>query len=202
MERKTIPPWSTERRLLDLCNSVFTLVFTVEMAMKAVGCSLFIGENCYFSDNWNRLDGSLVMVGLLDSIGKNEVTKGIKKKSISMCSVSYCWKAEQNFRDAPAVETVQSLQTTESNPQNARWSQTLLRSLPSSPSEGLKLVVQSLLISLKPIGNIVLICCTFFLIFGILGVQVLFKKFFRSIELTEIFSCLKECSTIVMVRIY
>ena len=78
MERKTIPPWSTERRLLDLCNSVFTLVFTVEMAMKAVGCSLFIGENCYFSDNWNRLDGSLVMVGLLDSLGKNEVTKGIK----------------------------------------------------------------------------------------------------------------------------
>ena len=38
---------------------------------------------------------------------------------------------------------------------------------------GLKLVVQSLLISLKPIGNIVLICCTFFLIFGILGVQVI-----------------------------
>ncbi len=39
---------------------------------------------------------------------------------------------------------------------------------------GLKLVVQTLLSSLKPIGNIVLICCTFFIIFGILGVQ-LFK---------------------------
>lgn len=39
---------------------------------------------------------------------------------------------------------------------------------------GLKLVVQTLLSSLKPIGNIVLICCTFFIIFGILGVQVLF----------------------------
>lgn len=38
---------------------------------------------------------------------------------------------------------------------------------------GLKLVVQTLLSSLKPIGNIVLICCTFFIIFGILGVQVL-----------------------------
>ena len=37
---------------------------------------------------------------------------------------------------------------------------------------GLKLVVQSLLVSLKPIGNIVLICFTFFLIYGILGVQV------------------------------
>lgn len=39
---------------------------------------------------------------------------------------------------------------------------------------GLKLVVQTLLSSLRPIGNIVLICCTFFVIFGILGVQ-LFK---------------------------
>lgn len=38
---------------------------------------------------------------------------------------------------------------------------------------GLKLVVQTLLSSLRPIGNIVLICCTFFIIFGILGVQVM-----------------------------
>ncbi|XP_067128742.1 voltage-dependent T-type calcium channel subunit alpha-1G-like isoform X2 [Centruroides vittatus] len=42
---------------------------------------------------------------------------------------------------------------------------------------GLKLVVQTLLSSLRPIGNIVLICCTFFIIFGILGVQ-LFKGTF------------------------
>lgn len=41
---------------------------------------------------------------------------------------------------------------------------------------GVKLVVMTLISSLKPIGNIVLICCTFFIIFGILGVQ-LFKVF-------------------------
>lgn len=41
-----------------------------------------------------------------------------------------------------------------------------------SRAPGLKLVVQTLLSSLRPIGNIVLICCTFFIIFGILGVQV------------------------------
>jgi voltage-dependent calcium channel T type alpha-1G len=41
-----------------------------------------------------------------------------------------------------------------------------------SRAPGLKLVVQTLLTSLRPIGNIVLICCTFFIIFGILGVQV------------------------------
>ncbi|XP_024084180.1 voltage-dependent T-type calcium channel subunit alpha-1H isoform X4 [Cimex lectularius] len=43
---------------------------------------------------------------------------------------------------------------------------------------GLKLVVQTLLSSLKPIGNIVLICCTFFIIFGILGVQMFKGTFF------------------------
>uniref|UniRef100_F6SKF5 Ion transport domain-containing protein n=1 Tax=Ciona intestinalis TaxID=7719 RepID=F6SKF5_CIOIN len=47
-----------------------------------------------------------------------------------------------------------------------------------SRAPGLKLVVQTLISSLKPIGNIVLICCAFFLIFGILGVQVLKGKFY------------------------
>ncbi|XP_065922507.1 voltage-dependent T-type calcium channel subunit alpha-1I isoform X8 [Magallana gigas] len=46
-----------------------------------------------------------------------------------------------------------------------------------SRAPGLKLVVQTLLSSLRPIGNIVIICCTFFIIFGILGVQ-LFKGTF------------------------
>jgi hypothetical protein len=41
-----------------------------------------------------------------------------------------------------------------------------------SRAPGLKLVVQTLLSSLRPIGHIVVICCTFFIIFGILGVQV------------------------------
>ncbi|CAK8686115.1 unnamed protein product [Clavelina lepadiformis] len=47
-----------------------------------------------------------------------------------------------------------------------------------SRAPGLKLVVQTLLSSLKPIGNIVLICCAFFVIFGILGVQLFKGKFY------------------------
>ena len=45
-----------------------------------------------------------------------------------------------------------------------------LRAINNAP--GLKLVVTSLLSSLKPIGNTVLITCSFFIIFAILGVQV------------------------------
>ncbi|XP_077474374.1 voltage-dependent T-type calcium channel subunit alpha-1I-like isoform X2 [Stigmatopora argus] len=47
-----------------------------------------------------------------------------------------------------------------------------------SRAPGLKLVVETLITSLKPIGNIVLICCAFFIIFGILGVQLFKGKFF------------------------
>ena len=43
---------------------------------------------------------------------------------------------------------------------------------------GLKLVVHTLLSSLKPIGQIVFMCCAFFIIFGILGVQLFRGKFF------------------------
>ena len=41
---------------------------------------------------------------------------------------------------------------------------------------GLKLVVQTLLYSLKPIGNTVLIAAIIFTMFAILGVQVLLFK--------------------------
>ncbi len=55
-----------------------------------------------------------------------------------------------------------------------------------SRAPGLKLVVQTLLSSLRPIGHIVVICCTFFIIFGILGVQVLITK-------TNEFVCSRVC---------
>ncbi|XP_076122841.1 voltage-dependent T-type calcium channel subunit alpha-1H [Alosa pseudoharengus] len=48
-----------------------------------------------------------------------------------------------------------------------------------SRAPGLKLVVETLFSSLRPIGNIVLICCAFFIVFGILGVQLFKGKFFQ-----------------------
>uniref|UniRef100_A0A8C2ILM1 Calcium voltage-gated channel subunit alpha1 Ib n=1 Tax=Cyprinus carpio TaxID=7962 RepID=A0A8C2ILM1_CYPCA len=52
-----------------------------------------------------------------------------------------------------------------------------------SRAPGLKLVVETLITSLKPIGNIVLICCAFFIIFGILGVQLFKGKFYYGVGL-------------------
>uniref|UniRef100_A0A8B9LF19 Calcium channel, voltage-dependent, T type, alpha 1H subunit a n=1 Tax=Astyanax mexicanus TaxID=7994 RepID=A0A8B9LF19_ASTMX len=48
-----------------------------------------------------------------------------------------------------------------------------------SRAPGLKLVVETLITSLRPIGNIVVICWAFFIIFGILGVQLFKGKFYH-----------------------
>lgn len=56
---------------------------------------------------------------------------------------------------------------------------------------GLKLVVGALLRSLKPIGNTVLIAGIFFVVFGILGVQVNFT-IFSALANTESFDKLDE----------
>ena len=50
-----------------------------------------------------------------------------------------------------------------------------------SRAPGLKIVVETLISSLKPIGNIVLIAATFFIIFGILGVQVISNRVFAGL---------------------
>lgn len=54
-----------------------------------------------------------------------------------------------------------------------------------SRAPGLKIVVETLISSLKPIGNIVLIAATFFIIFGILGVQVISNRLFAGIFVEE-----------------
>jgi len=165
MERPNIPPWSTERYILGICNHVFTVVFAIEMVMKAIASGFIFGPNCYFSDNWNRMDGTLVIISLVDATITAVVGK--KSKIFGMLRV---------FRLVRALRP--------------------LRVINRAP--GLKLVVQTLLSSLKPIGNIVLICCTFFVIFGILGVQLFKGLFFycdgpdvANQNITDKFQCLQ-----------
>ena len=57
-----------------------------------------------------------------------------------------------------------------------------------SRAPGLKIVVETLISSLKPIGNIVVIAATFFIIFGILGVQVNLKG--AAVPIMTISACL------------
>ena len=126
---------------MNISNNVFTLVFTIEMLMKSLAAGFVIGRGNYFSDNWNRLDGSLVIISLIDSF-----------------ITTFGGRHESFFKVLRVLRLIRALRP--------------LRVINRAP--GLKLVVETLLSSLKPISHIVIICCAFFLIFGILGVQVRF----------------------------
>ncbi|GFS67407.1 voltage-dependent T-type calcium channel subunit alpha-1H [Nephila pilipes] len=141
MERPTIPPGSLERSILTAANYVFTVVFAIEMFIKVIAKGLWYGNRAYFKSGWNVMDGSLVIISLVD-----------------FCLSFIADGSPRIFGILRVFRLLRSLRP--------------LRVINRAP--GLKLVVQTLLSSLRPIGNIVLICCTFFIIFGILGVQ-LFK---------------------------
>lgn len=148
MERPNIPPWSKERFFLATANYVFTVVFAIEMLIKVVAAGMFYGTDAYFTSGWNIMDGSLVIISIIDLL------MGLLSES-----------SPRIFGILRVFRLLRSLRP--------------LRVINRAP--GLKLVVQTLLSSLRPIGNIVLICCTFFIIFGILGVQ-LFKGTFYYCE--------------------
>ncbi|XP_063362295.1 voltage-dependent T-type calcium channel subunit alpha-1G-like isoform X2 [Cydia amplana] len=145
MERPNIPPDSKERAFLASANYVFTVVFAVEMFIKVVASGMFYGPDAYFTSGWNIMDGSLVIISIIDLL-------------MSLVSES----SPRIFGILRVFRLLRSLRP--------------LRVINRAP--GLKLVVQTLLSSLRPIGNIVLICCTFFIIFGILGVQLFKGAFF------------------------
>ncbi|XP_070508041.1 voltage-dependent T-type calcium channel subunit alpha-1G isoform X8 [Chironomus tepperi] len=145
MERPNIPPWSKERVFLATANYVFTVVFAIEMLIKVVAAGMFYGRDAYFTSGWNIMDGSLVMISIIDLL------MGLLSES-----------SPRIFGILRVFRLLRSLRP--------------LRVINRAP--GLKLVVQTLLSSLRPIGNIVLICCTFFIIFGILGVQLFKGTFF------------------------
>ncbi|XP_050464943.1 voltage-dependent T-type calcium channel subunit alpha-1G isoform X6 [Cataglyphis hispanica] len=148
MERPNIPPDSRERLFLSTANYIFTGVFAIEMFVKVVATGMLYGPDAYFTSGWNIMDGSLVIISIIDL-------------SMSVLSSS----SPRIFGILRVFRLLRSLRP--------------LRVINRAP--GLKLVVQTLLSSLRPIGNIVLICCTFFVIFGILGVQ-LFKGAFYYCE--------------------
>ncbi|XP_030763174.1 voltage-dependent T-type calcium channel subunit alpha-1G-like isoform X1 [Sitophilus oryzae] len=148
MERPNIPPDSPEKIFLQSCNYIFSIVFAFEMFVKVVAAGMCYGPNAYFTSGWNIMDGSLVIISVIDIIMFliNDTTSRI-------------------FGILRVFRLLRSLRP--------------LRVINRAP--GLKLVVQTLLSSLRPIGNIVLICCTFFIIFGILGVQLFKGTFYHCV---------------------
>ncbi len=46
---------------------VFQIFFTLEMLNKIIACGFIMDENSYFTEAWNKLDGFIVVSGLIDT---------------------------------------------------------------------------------------------------------------------------------------
>lgn len=155
LEKPTMKPDSLEREILNKMNHILTAVFTFEMIIKVVSQGFFIGKHTYLSDSWNKLDFVLVVTSLVDTafVVINALLTtlyGIEHKSSRIFGVLRVLRILRTLRPLKVI----------------------------SRAPGLKLVVATLFSSLQQIGNIVFICASFFIIFGILGVQMFKGKYY------------------------
>lgn len=69
IERPAIEDGSAERWVLNGLNYLWTSVFVIEMLIKVVAWGFFFGPRpTYLRDSWNKLDGLLVFISLIDII--------------------------------------------------------------------------------------------------------------------------------------
>ncbi|XP_015426256.1 PREDICTED: voltage-dependent T-type calcium channel subunit alpha-1G [Myotis davidii] len=167
MERPKIDPHSAERIFLTLSNYVFTVVFLAEMTVVTdiPGGEMRAGASASCFERW------WVGIPVARVPGKEDRSAQPAQKA--------------NLFPHPEPRGPRS-QDREAGQQGKGQGSVRAGGTPLIPSlsrvisraQGLKLVVETLMSSLKPIGNIVVICCAFFIIFGILGVQLFKGKFF------------------------
>ena len=157
-----------------------------------VALGLVSGEHAYLQSSWNILDGVLVLVSLVDivvamaSAGGAKILGILRVLRLLRTLRPLRWRGRgagpKERREAggrgrggagPRPERQCGAPPGGSSLGRARRARSFRpSSRVISRAPGLKLVVETLISSLRPIGNIVLICCAFFIIFGILGVQV------------------------------
>lgn len=134
------------------------------MSIKIIASGLICGPNTYLRVGWNVMDGSLVIISIIDLATMN---RGNQPTNVESDATSRIFSMLRVFR---LLRTLRPLRGTKESVCFRRLYLNFVLVISRAP--GLKLVVQTLLSSLRPIGHIVVICCTFFIIFGILGVQV------------------------------
>ncbi|KAG9340381.1 hypothetical protein JZ751_021494 [Albula glossodonta] len=151
LERPKIHQGSLERLFLTISNYIFTAIFVGEMTLKArLYCGLsVVSMGLYLGEQAYLRSSWNVLDGFLVFVSLIDIV-------VSMAGGA---KILGVLRVLRLLRTLRPLRVI-------------------SRAPGLKLVVETLITSLKPIGNIVLICCAFFIIFGILGVQLFKGKFF------------------------
>jgi hypothetical protein len=57
-----------EETIFDVAEHIFTVLYTLEMALKITGMGFIMGKESYLRDGWNQLDFVIVMSSLVGYI--------------------------------------------------------------------------------------------------------------------------------------
>ncbi|CAG5904813.1 unnamed protein product, partial [Menidia menidia] len=176
-ERPAILADSTERQVLDIFSDVLVAIFSVEMVMKVTAKGFVYGEDNYCKSFWNILDGFLVISSLgnlLFKAGESgesrmfslikvlRLLRALRPLRYILLDCLFCFVLSQICYDLTAFLLV------------LIHLACFVRSRVIKRVPKLKLAVEALVSSVKPMANIILISCVFLFFFGIVGVQ-LFK---------------------------
>ncbi|CAF1358221.1 unnamed protein product, partial [Rotaria sordida] len=153
MERPSISSTNFERQLINYTNYICTIIFIIEMMIKIIASGLIVGSNTYLRSGWNVVDGFLVIIAIIDFgiMHRYKITSSPQSDTTS---------------DIADIVTV------------FRLLRALIPLRVINRAPGVKFVVPMLLSSLKAIANVCIIFSIFFIIFGILGVQLFKGKFY------------------------
>ncbi|TNN69480.1 Voltage-dependent T-type calcium channel subunit alpha-1G [Liparis tanakae] len=168
---------------VEISNLVFTVIFVVEMVIKLMALGF-----TYFKDKDNIFDFVIVIISyVFFVVFLVEMLFKVLAQGLLFGSESYC-RSSWNVLDGSLVllslaDIFVSLVSLGRN--NMMGSLKVLRMLRTlrplrvvKRAPRLKLAVEALMKSVKPIGNIFLICCAFLFFYAILGLQLFKGKFY------------------------
>lgn len=140
---------------LFVLNIMFTAVFTVEMVMKVTAW----GIRGYVSDAWNWLDASIVLISIISLLDFLDFLRPLR-----------ALRTLRALRPLRLVSRYPALQVQASSPKSHR-----APALTAPPA--LQLVVEALFLAMPAIFNVLLVLLLFWLVFGLLGVQLFAGQF-------------------------
>lgn len=150
----------TLKKVLSHLNIVFAVVFTLEFLLKTLG----LGFLTYFKNAWNCLDVIIVAISILTAVESID-----ELNSISLVTVANQTSHADGDSSLSSFRSLRTLRALRPLRAISRW-------------EGMKVVVNSLLFAIPGIGNVLLVCMVFWLIFSIVGVQFFGGRFFKCVD--------------------
>jgi Ca2+-binding EF-hand superfamily protein len=154
--------------VISALDLFFTVVFTFECVIKILCMGLLCeSKHTYLKNPWNVLDFCIVVAGLID-LAMAQGADGVCSNPLGNASAAECAELGGTFTKESEIKWVRTFRVL-----RALRPLRVIKRVPE-----LKQVVNSLFKSIPTLANIAMVLVIFWLIFGILGVQMFNGSFY------------------------